>query len=157
MLLPDQVKYEANRAQNSTCSGIGIFCLQVTHTGEPQLSPEMLKVVNQTPEGVQSMVERHLIPYVPEIVKKIDADTKRAYIQPPKGLLQLGRKQLLLDIIYPRILVDQEKMWQPCVCAKNFAPERKVVTILPAPYCGSTCGTCLPIFLPIAFSSAVTL
>ena len=77
-------------------------------TEAQHLSPELLKVVNSRPEGAQArpgISERHLIPYVPEIFQEVDASANTVYIQPPKGLLELGRQQLLLDIIEPRIMV----------------------------------------------------
>lgn len=77
-------------------------------TEAPHLSPELLKVVNATPEGAQArpgISERHLIPFVADIFQRLDAEANAAFIQPPKGLLQLGRQQLLLDIIEPRIMV----------------------------------------------------
>ena len=82
--------------------------MQVKSTEAPHLSPALLKVVNARPEGAQARLgisERHLIPYVPEIVQEIDQVANAAFIQPPKGLLNLGRQQLLLDIIEPRIMV----------------------------------------------------
>ena len=82
--------------------------LQVKSTEARHLSPELLKVVNARPEGAQArpgISERHLVPYVLEIFQEIDPVNNAAFIQPPKGLLKLGRQQLLLDIIEPRIMV----------------------------------------------------
>ena len=82
-------------------------------TEAQHLSPELLKVVNSRPEGAQArpgISERHLIPYVPEIFQELDASANTVFIQPPKGLLELGRQQLLLDIIEPRIMVGANSL-----------------------------------------------
>lgn len=72
------------------------------------MSPPFVSIVNDNPAGVPSfkgLQERHMIPYVPEIFKEIDLASRQIVINPPKGLLQLGRQQLLLEIIRPQILV----------------------------------------------------
>lgn len=78
-----------------------------------QLSPALVRVVNDKPGEAQprpGIRERHAIPFVSEIFVRFCQISQEAIIRPPRGLLQLGRQQLLLDIIAPKILV-----WQPRV------------------------------------------
>ena len=82
--------------------------MQVIQSDETHISPQLVKVVNRKPEGVpagQDLCEKHMIPFVPDIFVQLDETAQEAFIKPPKGLLQLGRQQLLIDIIAPRILV----------------------------------------------------
>ena len=50
--------------------------------------------------------EEHLIPLVPAIVVKVDAQGRRLYIQPPKGLLELGRRKCLLTYLKSKLQVN---------------------------------------------------
>lgn len=70
--------------------------LAMTETGQAQ---PLLHVC--APFDAQQQVEgdpreEHLIPYVPQIVPHVDTKSGVVYVQPPAGLLQLGRQQLQL-------------------------------------------------------------
>ncbi|KAL4854923.1 Hexokinase-1 [Chlorella vulgaris] len=43
--------------------------------------------------------EEHFIPYVPQIVPRVDLVAGVVYVQPPRGLLELGRQQAQLDYL----------------------------------------------------------
>lgn len=84
-------------------------------SGDANLSPPLITVVNESPEGVPSLPglqEKHIIPFVREIFVQLDSAAQVAHVRPPAGLLQLGRKRLMLDIIAPRLLVRTLKVTQ---------------------------------------------
>ena len=72
------------------------------------LSPPLIHVVNDRPEdypGREGLQERHIIPFVPDIFRDLKAESGVITVWPPRGLLKLGKQQLLLDVIAPRLLV----------------------------------------------------
>lgn len=101
-----------NARQSAVCSHNAhqkyLNSMKVWASDEPQLSPVLLKVVNDSPAGAKpqpGVAERHLIPYVHEIFMQLDASAKTAHIEPPSGLLTLGRQQFILDIICDHVMV----------------------------------------------------
>lgn len=69
--------------------------LSMAETGQAQPLLHVCSAADmQQPPGEPR--EEHLIPYVPEIVPSIDMAGDAVYIQPPPGLLELGRQHLLL-------------------------------------------------------------
>ena len=100
---------------------LGSFPQVTEPSGVEHLSPALVRVVNDKPGDAEprpGIRERHSLPFVPEIFVGFSSSAKEAVIRPPRGLLQLGRQQLLLDIISPRILVTicflHNKLCKPC-------------------------------------------
>ena len=75
---------------------------------EQGVSPPLVKVINATPRGVDpalGLEEQHVIPFVRDIFVRLLVGTGEAYIRPPKGLLELGQRRLLCEILAPEIMV----------------------------------------------------
>ena len=49
-------------------------------------------------------IEQHLIPWVPAIVQSIHARSRTVVINPPPGLLELGRQKQLLQRLKPQLM-----------------------------------------------------
>ena len=79
--------------------------LQVKSTDEAGLSPPNLLVIHEDPERGYGL-ERHYIPYVPQIVKQVDRSTQELLVKPPKGLLNLGRERAALKYVEPLLKVQ---------------------------------------------------
>ena len=100
-----------------------VRCYQVVYTGEG--AAPLLRVVNHNPEAdpvsgaalVPSAREEHLVPFVREIVPAVDADARVALLQAPPGLLELGRRQGLLESLRPQLLVRPFGPCQRCAAA----------------------------------------
>lgn len=54
--------------------------------------------------------EEHLVPFVDSIVPYIDVENEEIVIDPPEGLLELGRRRVLMDIIEYKLAPIVEEM-----------------------------------------------
>ncbi len=51
-------------------------------------------------------MEEHLIPYVPDVVVSIDRKARQLTINPPDGLLAIGRQKRLIRLLEPDLAVS---------------------------------------------------
>lgn len=78
--------------------------LQVIYPGESELSPPNLVVVNSEPDHGYGP-EHHQIPYVEGIVRSTDTQQRVLLVDPPRGLLDLGRQQAAFQFLEPLLQV----------------------------------------------------
>lgn len=71
--------------------------LSISATGAAHPLLKVVKPATGGGEGAESAREEHLIPLVRSIVPRVDRQAARVYIDPPPGLLELGRRRLLLQ------------------------------------------------------------
>jgi len=83
---------------------------KVVHPGDCDLSPPNLLVVNSDAEHGYGE-EHHQIPYVEGIVRSVDAEQRSVLVDPPKGLLDLGRQQAAMQFLEPLLQVCHSLMW----------------------------------------------
>lgn len=76
----------------------------MVHPGDCKLSPPNLLVVNSDAEHGYGE-EQHQIPYVEGIVHSVDAEQRLVLVDPPKGLLDLGRQQAAMQFLEPLLQV----------------------------------------------------
>ena len=50
-------------------------------------------------------MEEHLIPFVPDVVVKVDRKAQVLTIDPPHGLLEIGRQRRLIRLLEPELAV----------------------------------------------------
>lgn len=77
---------------------------QVVYPGDCELSPPNLLVINSNPDHGYGP-EHHQIPHVEGIVRSADAQERLVLVDPPLGLLDLGRQQAALQFLEPLLEV----------------------------------------------------
>ena len=80
---------------------------QVMLRDDSGLASPLLRVVSdRTPDEFgPDAAEEHIVPLVPAIVSESSAATQTVYITPPQGLLQLGRRRMVLNYLRHALLV----------------------------------------------------
>ncbi|KAK9828088.1 hypothetical protein WJX81_002392 [Elliptochloris bilobata] len=104
---------------------------EVIYTGEG--AAPLLRVVNSDPNrdpasGVAAAPgarEEHLVPFVREIVPTLEPKGRIALLQPPPGLLELGRRRSLLERLRPQLLEIGPAGSAPG--APQYMPSRKAL------------------------------
>ncbi len=76
----------------------------MVYPGDTELSPPNLVVVNSEPENGYGP-EHHQIPYVEGIVRSTDTQQRMLLVDPPRGLLDLGRRQAAFQYLEPLLQV----------------------------------------------------
>lgn len=84
-------------------------CPQVIYPGHSELSPPNLVVVNSEPDHCNGP-EHHQIPYVEGIVCITDTQQRLLLVDPPRGLLDLGRQQAAFQYLEPLLQVYLSQM-----------------------------------------------
>lgn len=88
-------------------------------TGSGEAMSEVLQVVQlDVPDALgEGAYEQHLLPFVPDIVRRVDFDRQLVSVTPPEGLLELGRRDSRLRQL------KQELQVQTCLCHKQVAED----------------------------------
>ena len=88
-------------------------------------SPLLRVVSDRTPDDFGSdAVEEHIVPLVPAIVSESSVATQTLYITPPQGLLQLGRRRMVLNYLRHALLVRVRVGTGRCSCPPAFLTMR---------------------------------
>ncbi|BDA51189.1 hypothetical protein COCOBI_18-0650 [Coccomyxa sp. Obi] len=93
----DLVGYTVKTARRKKHVGV---IEEVIYPGDSELSPPNLVVVNSEPDHGYGP-EHHQIPYVEGIVRSTDAQQRLLLVDPPRGLLDLGRQQAAFQYLEP--------------------------------------------------------
>ena len=88
---------------------------QVMIRDDSGLGAPLLRIISdRTPDEFgPGAVEEHIVPLVPAIVSESSAATRTLYITPPHGLLQLGRRRMVLNYLRHALLVRVAKWRDP--------------------------------------------